>query len=194
MLKNLILNSATAYHEENPSSPGISKEHLKSSIKTKANPKLFHRALTDMIKNQVILEDGPNIRMKDFNASLGNDKDITMNIYMLLNKAGLEPPSPLLISEKLGIDMKKLTGILSFMVREGRLYRIKDDIFLTDENEKALKEKIKAFFKDNSIMNPADMKMTTGVSRKYAIPYMEYLDRIRITLRVGDNRKLSPTS
>ena len=90
--------------------------------------------------------------------------------------------------------MKKLTGILSFMVREGRLYRIKDDIFLTDENERTLKEKIKEFFKNNSIMNPADMKMTTGVSRKYAIPYMEYLDRIRITLRVGDNRKLSPTS
>ncbi len=194
VLKNLISSTATAYHEANPSSPGISKEHLKSSIKTKVNPKLFHRALTDMIKSQIVLEDGPNIRLKDFNASLGNDNDITQNIYMLLNRSGLEPPSPLLISEKLGIDMKKLTGILSFMVREGRLYRIKDDIFLTDENERALKEKIKEFFKNKSIMNPADMKMTTGVSRKYAIPYMEYLDRIKFTIRVGDNRKLSPSS
>jgi selenocysteine-specific elongation factor len=194
VLKNIISNSVAGYHESNPSSPGISKEHLKSSIKAKANPKMFHKALTDMIKNQTILEDGPNIRIKDFNASLGNDKDMTMSIYMLLNKAGLEPPGPSEISEKLGIDMKKLTGILSFMVREGRLYRVKDDIFLTDENEADLKDKIKAFFKDNSIMNPTDMKMITGVSRKYAIPYMEYLDRIRLTLRVGNDRKLSPTS
>jgi selenocysteine-specific elongation factor len=193
VLKNLISSTATAYHEANPSSPGISKEHLKSSIKTKANPKLFHRALTDMIKNRIIIEDGPNIRMIDFNASLGNDKDVTRNIYMLLNSSGLEPPSPLLISEKLDIDMKKLTGILSFMVREGRLFRIKDDIFLTDENEKILKEKIREFFRNNSTMNPADMKTITGVSRKYAIPYMEYLDRIRITLRVGDMRKPYPT-
>jgi selenocysteine-specific elongation factor len=117
-----------------------------------------------------------------------------MSIYMLLNKAGFEPPGPSEISEKLGVDKKKLTGILSFMVREGRLFRIKDDIFLTDENESHLKEKIKAFLKDNSVMNPTDMKMITGVSRKYAIPYMEYLDRIRLTLRVGDNRKLCPTS
>jgi selenocysteine-specific elongation factor len=194
VLKNIISNSVAGYHEANPSSPGISKEHLKSSIKAKANPKLFHKALTDMIKNQTIIEDGPNIRMKDFNASLGNDKDTTMSIYMLLNKAGLEPPGPSEISEKLGVDMKKLTGILSFMVREGRLFRIKDDIFLTDENEAHLKDKIKAFLKDNSVMNPTDMKMITGVSRKYAIPYMEYLDRIRVTLRVGDNRKLCPTS
>ncbi|HEY9160295.1 MAG TPA: selenocysteine-specific translation elongation factor [Desulfomonilia bacterium] len=193
VLKNLISSTATAYHEANPSSPGISKEHLKSSIKTKANPKLFHRALTDMLKNRIIIEDGPNIRMIDFNASLGNDKDVTRNIYMLLNSSGLEPPSPLLISEKLDIDMKKLTGILSFMVREGRLFRIKDDIFLTDENEKILKEKIREFFRNNSTMNPADMKTITGVSRKYAIPYMEYLDRIRITLRVGDMRKPYPT-
>ncbi len=194
VLKNLISSTVTAYHEANPSSPGISKEHLKSSIKTKTNPKLFHKALTDMIKTRIILEDGPNIRMIDFNASLGNDKDVTQSIYMLLDRSGLEPPNPILISEKLGIDMKKLTGILSFMVREGRLYRIKDDIFLTDENEKILKEKIRDFFKNNSIMNPSDMKITTGVSRKYAIPYMEYLDRTRITLRVGDNRKLYPTS
>jgi selenocysteine-specific elongation factor len=194
VLKNIISNSVAVYHEANPSSPGISKEHLKSSIKAKANPKLFHKALTDMIKNQIILEDGPNIRIKDFNASLGNDNDITMNIYMLLNRAGLEPPSPLEISGILGIDLKKLTGILSFMVREGRLLRIKDDIYLTDEKEKALKEKIKTFFKDRNIMNPTDMKMITGVSRKYAIPYMEYLDRIRLTLRVGNDRKLSPTS
>ncbi len=194
VLKNIILNTAAGYHEANPSSPGISKEHLKSSIKAKANPKLFHKALTDMIKNQTILEDGPNIRMKDFNASLGNDKDITMNIYKLLNRARLEPPGPSEISEKLGIDMKRLSGILSFMVREGRLFRIKDDIYLTDENETALKEKIKTFFKDKDIMNPTEMKMITGVSRKYAIPYMEYLDRIRLTLRVGNDRKLSPTS
>jgi selenocysteine-specific elongation factor len=194
VLKNLISNSVVGYHETNPSSPGISKEHLKSSIKAKANPKLFHKALSDLIKNQTILEDGPNIRMKDFNASLGNDKDITMSIYKLLDKAGLEPPGPSEISEKLGVDMKKLSGILSFMVREGSLYRIKDDIFLTDENEAHLKEKIKAFLKDKGIMNPTDMKVITGVSRKYAIPYMEYLDRIRLTLRVGNDRKLSPTS
>jgi selenocysteine-specific elongation factor len=194
VLKNLIYGSVAAYHEESPTSPGISKEHLKSSIKTKVHPKLFHKALTDMIKSQIALEDGPNIRLKDFNASLGKDNDITQSIYMLLDSSGLEPPSPLLISEKLGIDMKKLSGILSFMVREGRLFRIKDDIFLTDGNEKILKEKIREFFKNNSSMNPADMKITTGVSRKYAIPYMEYLDRIRVTLRVGDMRKLSPTS
>jgi uncharacterized protein YxjI len=82
--------------------------------------------------------------------------------------------------------------LLGFSMK--KLFRIKDDIFLTDENEAQLKDKIKAFLKDNSVMNPTDMKMITGVSRKYAIPYMEYLDRIRLTLRVGDNRKLSPTS
>ncbi len=194
VLKNIISSSVAGYHEANPSSPGISKEHLRSSIKAKANSKLFHKALTDMIKNQAVIEDGPNIRMKDFNASLGNDKDTTTSIYMLLNKAGLEPPGPAEISEKLGVDMKKLTGILSFMVREGRLFRIKDDIFLTDENEAHLKDKIRAFLKEKGTMNPTDMKMITGVSRKYAIPYMEYLDRIRLTLRVGDNRKLCPTS
>jgi selenocysteine-specific elongation factor len=108
----------------------------------------------------------------------------------MLMKAGLEPPGMRDLCEQFGIDEKKLSQVLGFMTRAGRLVKIKEDIYLTDRHEADLKGKVKAFLKQKQVMSPIDMKTVAGVSRKYAIPYMEYLDRIRFTIRVGNERKL----
>ena len=53
-----------------------------------------------------------------------------------------------------------------------------------------LREKVKDFITKNQSLAPTDMKTLFGVSRKYAIPYLEYLDRIHFTVRVDNVRKL----
>ena len=83
-----------------------------------------------------------------------------------------------------------MSQVLGFMSRQGRLVKIKDDIYLTDRHEAEIKARVKAFLQSQTVMKPGDMKTIAGVSRKFAIPYMEYLDRIKFTLRVGDERKL----
>lgn len=69
--------------------------------------------------------------------------------------------------------------------------KIKDDIYLSRTNEEALRERVREFIGKNASMAASDMKAVIGVSRKYAIPYLEYLDRIHFTMRVGDVRKLA---
>ena len=136
------------------------------------------------------MEEGPYIRERDFSASLGTDQELSEEIYALFDQAGLEPPSQAELSRKLSITEKRLNQVLGFMSRQGRLVKVKDDIYLTNRNEAELKDRVKAFLQAQGVMKPGDMKTIAGVSRKFAIPFMEYLDRIRFTLRVGDERKL----
>lgn len=189
-LKDAILRAVQDYHAKDPTSPGISKEHLRSSIRGAIEPRLFHKGLLELSKAGLIVEVGPHIRKSDFSATLGTDAELSEEIYVLFDQAGLEPPSPTVLAQKLSITEKRLSQVLGFMSREGRLVKVKDDIYLSDRHEADLKEKVKAFLLAQTVMKPADMKTIAGVSRKFAIPFMEYLDRIRFTLRVGDERKL----
>ncbi len=191
-LQELMVKGVAAYHEENPSSPGISREHLRSSLKGNVNPKLFHKVLQDLIRKGELEESGPHINAGGFSASLGDALgELSEKTYRRLHASGFEPPKTSELAQDLGVGVKEMEEVLGFLRREGKLSRIKDDLYITAEVEAALKEKVREFIDRNQALNPADMKAIIGVSRKYAIPYLEYLDRIHFTVRVDNIRKLA---
>ena len=73
---------------------------------------------------------------------------------------------------------------------EKSLIRINQNIFITTSNILLLKNKLKDFFKKNELLTVSDLKNLIETSRKYAIPILEYLDRINFTYRSDNDRKL----
>ena len=190
-LKSLMIEKIKEFHLSHPSSPGISREHLRSSLKGSVDPKLFHKVLMDFMKKGEISEVGPDIRMKGFQPSLGDALgSIGEKVYERLFRSGFEPPRVSELAESLGISPKQMEEVLSFLTRQGRLTKVKDDIYLNETLMAELKEKVRQFITEHQSMGPGDMKDIVGVSRKYAIPYLEYLDRIHFTVRVDNVRKL----
>lgn len=193
-LKGLLLEKVRDYHQANPLSPGISKEHLRTSLQSGVQVKLFSKVLTDLIKRGDLLESGPNIAFSGFSAALDSGNvDLGEKIEQELDKCGFEPPRVAEMMEGFRIPQKDLLKVLGFLVREGRVVKIKDDIYLSKQYENMLRERVRLFIMEHQSMAPSDMKTIVGVSRKFAIPYMEYLDRVHFTMRVGDVRKLSST-
>ena len=191
-LKELLISNVREFHNANPSSPGISREHLRTSLRAGVDPKLFHKVLQELIKKGELQESGPNITASGFSATLGDDRmGLSERIVRILEDGRFEPPKT---SELLGLiplSQKELIEVLGFLNRDGRVAKIKDDLYLSKKYEEALKEKVMEFILKNQSMAPSDMKTIIGASRKYAIPYLEYLDRIHFTMRVGDVRKLT---
>ena len=191
-LKELMIKGVSRYHIENPASLGMYREHLRSSLKGSINIKLFHKVLQDLVKKGELEESGPDIRKAGFRASLGDALGgLGEKAYGILVKKGFEPPKSSELAQELGVTTKDIEEVLGFLRRQGRLSRIKDDLYITDEFETKLREKVRMFITENQSLNPSDMKKIAGVSRKYAIPYLEYLDRIHFTVRVDNVRKLS---
>jgi selenocysteine-specific elongation factor len=191
-LKEILSTYVREFHHANPSSPGISREHLRTSAQAGVDPKLFHKVLQELIKKGELQESGPNITAPGFSAALGGDhRDLSERIANTLEDSGFEPPKTSELLDLFPLSRKDLDKILGFLSRDGRIAKIKDDLYLSRKYEDALKERVRAFILKNQSMTPADMKTVIGASRKYAIPYLEYLDRIHFTMRIGDVRKLA---
>lgn len=94
------------------------------------------------------------------------------------------------VADALKMDRKKFIDAHNYLRRLGRIIHIKDDIYIHQQNIDHLINVLRDFFNCQDILTPRDFKDMFGVSRKYSIPLLEYLDSIRFTVRVAEGRKL----
>jgi len=191
-LKLRLKEEVGKFHSMHRAAPGIAKEHLRSLVAFNMDTRLFQRVLGQLMDSCDIEEDGPYIRLAGFRPRLAEGlEQLEDRINQILDKSGFEPPRVASLKDRLNADVEVINEVLDFMVRSGKVVRIKDDIYLSSRFAAELADRVRQFIKANVKMAPSDMKKVIGVSRKYAIPYLEYLDRIRVTVRVGNERKLA---
>lgn len=171
------------YHESNPLSPGMQKEELRNLLKI--SPEIWYGLLSTIRgvkveKNLVCLE--------GFSISSA-DSEVSGRILKILDESGFQPPSKEELSEILQLRPKEVSDILRLMQKEGRLTRINDSLYLTRQHYDRMLSLLKDFFSKKPQMTVAEFRDLLGTTRKYAIPFLEYLDSNKITLRVGEVRK-----
>jgi selenocysteine-specific elongation factor len=138
-----------------------------------------------------IVLDKELVRLSTFKAALsGGDETVQARILDLLEKTGFQPPTKEELSQSLKIDQKRFADILKLMSKEGSLIRINESVYLTSSTYKTMIEDLRSFFSKKPDMTVAEFRDVLQTSRKYALPFLEYLDSNKITLRVGDVRKL----
>ena len=123
---------------------------------------------------------------------LDDEKRIKDMIIEILEKESFNTSSIDDLLNKCNIsDGKLIINMLKICESEKSLIRINQNIFITTSNILLLKNKLKDFFKKNDLLTVSDLKNLIETSRKYAIPILEYLDRIKFTYRDNNERKLS---
>ncbi len=180
---NEIKRLLKVYHESNPLSPGMQKEELRNLLKI--SPEIWNGLLSTIRgvkveKNLVCLE--------GFSISSA-DSEVSGRILKILDESGFQPPSKEELSEILQLRSKEVSDILRLMQKEGRLTRINDSLYLTRQHYDRMLSLLKDFFSKKPQMTVAEFRDLLGTTRKYAIPFLEYLDSNKITLRVGEVRK-----
>ncbi len=182
-LKSLI-DVIKDYHRRNPLKMGLSREEARNILRV--DQKLFDKILT--LTNELIIDKGL-LRHRDFNRD-PIESGLRERILRELNSGGLQTPFRSELSNLLNIDEKRLSDILKIMANEGTIIKINDQYYLTPDTHKKLLEEIGGIFKGKEAITVSDFKDHLGISRKFAIPLLEYLDSQKITLRVGDVRRL----
>ena len=117
----------------------------------------------------------------------GEIRAAVMEVY---ERAGYAPPSPEQAVEAIGASAAEAEAVVRMLVRNGDLVRIRDDlIYRSDQLEKLVGE-LRSRHAAGDEFTVGDFKEWAGVTRKHAIPLLEYLDQHRITRRQGDKRVL----
>ncbi len=184
-----ITGTIGRYHKEHPLKAGLIKEELRSRTTGANNVKLFNFVVNRLTQEGVIVQDKEVVRLKDHRVTLAKDQEkARQELEGIYLKKGLQPPYFKELKGKfpgaMGADM------LGVAVKEGALLKVKEDLYYHRTVIEDLQKRITRFLGENGQINAPQFKEMTGLSRKYAIPLLEYFDSAQVTVRVGDSRVL----
>jgi selenocysteine-specific elongation factor len=109
----------------------------------------------------------------------------------LYTEAGLTPPTVREVQERFAKYAAPLVReVLELLVREQVLVKISEDLYFQGRALAALQEQLVAFIRKEGEIDAPRFKNLTGLTRKFSIPLLEYFDKIKVTIRVGDKRLL----
>ncbi|NLA73923.1 MAG: selenocysteine-specific translation factor, partial [Deltaproteobacteria bacterium] len=184
-----LLDILSGYHRNNPLKAGILKEELRSRTKGATNPRLFNFIVNQQSGLGTVVIENEILRLEGHRVTLATDqKEIRGRIEDIYRRAKLQPPYFKEVNSE--FPDAKGADILSILVKEGLLIKVKEDLYFHKKSIDGLREALTLFLKKNGEINPAQFKDMTGTSRKYSIPLIEYFDHEQLTVRVGDNRIL----
>jgi selenocysteine-specific elongation factor len=189
-LKNKIAEKVGRFHKENPLLPGISREELRSALARRLRPELFRAALEELALQKQIDLQGESVKRAGAQISLLPDEVKAKDqIEGAFATAGLAVPSVKEVLGKLSVETRRAEKLLQILLREKALHRVTPDLIFHRQALAELRSKLAGYreTKGERISVPA-FKDLTGITRKYAIPLLEYLDRERVTRRQGDER------
>ncbi len=186
MLKKLV----DEFHTKNPQKMGISKEELRTRL-PKVEPVIFQAALDECLKDGTLEAEKDKVRSK----KAGYVVDDTMvsekeRIAGKLKEYGFGPPVLKELSAEMNQKESYMRDVLERLIYEGRVVKVKSDMYFHSEVIADLKEKVTGYLREKKEMTPSDIKSVLPLSRKYLIPLLEYLDEIKVTIRTGDKRIL----
>jgi selenocysteine-specific elongation factor len=178
------------FHKENPLLPGISREDLRSSLGKRVRPEAFRAALDALLAQKKLDAHGEIVKRAGATISLDPEEARAKEqIEKAFASAGLAVPSVKEVLSKLPVEPKRAEKILQILLRDKVLVRVTPDLIFHRDALAQLRDRLSVFKKNKGerISVPV-FKELTGITRKYAIPLLEYLDRERVTRRAGDER------
>ena len=179
------------YHRNNPLQAGISRGRVASEWGRDLPQKLLHFILERCQKLGVLVSEQEVLRLPEHQVTLGQDQSrLKESILQHYEEGGITPPNLGEVLQALDIDAKQATPILQLLSDEGKLIKIKDGMYYSATALERIRRLVLDYFSGNEQLGPKEFKELTGLSRKYSIPLLEYLDKAKITIRVGDVRKL----
>jgi selenocysteine-specific elongation factor len=179
-----LREAVKTFHQQNPLAPGMPKEALRARELPSAPAFLLDALIAG---STGIVAEGENLRLETHRLVLQQDEEQALeSIERAFRRAGLAVPPVAEVLAKSGVEPARARALLQMLLRRGRLAKLADELVFHIDALQELRRKL-APLKGRRLSVP-EFKELAGVSRKYAIPLLEYLDRERVTRREGDVR------
>jgi selenocysteine-specific elongation factor len=194
-LKLASLQELRLFHKREPLSRGMLRETLRERVFARSQPEVFAAVIASLENERVIIVEREIIRTSDHSVALSEqDLGLQQKLEDLYLKAGVEPPTVDEALTKAGIEQNQqpqAKKLLQLLLNSGRIVRVANDMYMHRQTISELINRLLTFATSHEperLIDVPTFKELAGVSRKYAIPLLEYFDRERVTRRAGDKR------
>ena len=188
-LQQFIVSAVAKFQKDNPLVGGIAREALREQAK--ASSEVLTAALDLLIREKNVEVAGDLVRLPGHGVVMKDEEaESKTKIEEAFATAGLKVPALHEVISGLKVDKVRAQKIVTLLLRDKVLTKISDELVFHRNALEDLRRSMAAQKVKSSKIDVAKFKELTGVSRKYAIPLLEYLDRERVTRRVGDAREI----
>ncbi|MGO9520471.1 MAG: selenocysteine-specific translation elongation factor [Candidatus Korobacteraceae bacterium] len=184
-----ILAMLGAFHDANPLQQGINREQLRDTLRL--HGELFDGVVAKLLREKKLEADGELLRLPGRGVVLRDEEaESKGQIEQAFAKAGLKVPLLKDVLASLPVDKVRAQKIVTLLLRDRVLVKLADDLVFHRDALEVLRRQVIANKAKTPKLSVPQFKDLFGITRKYAIPLLEYLDRERVTRRVGDERMI----
>lgn len=177
------------FHEARPLAQGISKEELKRRLLPDASGPIFNFLLERLQRNGTLESRGGTVALAGMAPRLGERQQAARDAILEWAEAQPFQAIPLEeLSRKLNAAVAEVKEVYYFLLQQGELVRINEELALTPRQLTRIVDRLRASFPGGRPFSVPEFKDLFGISRKFAIPVLEHFDRERLTRRDGDSR------
>ena len=182
-----ILATIQTFHAANPQRAGIGHGELLDGLKI--DGALLDLAVESLLQSKQIEQNGTFLARAGWNACLsGRDQQLCDRIAAKLQQTGLTPPGLEELAAALGEPLPRVTALTLLLAERGIAVRLDDRVWMHRDAVETGKQTALKLFARAPMFSTMDFRDALCVSRKYAVPLVDYLDKIRFTVRSGNHR------
>ena len=189
-LTRRLIDAITTYHRTYPLEAGLPREEARERVRRHAAPVVFEAVVDALVTAGTVVATG-SLALTGHRISLSDEEQAVHDLIAAsIRDAGLQAPDLNQLVDIVGGAAATVERMVKLLVREGTLIRL-GSLLVDADAVGSLETEIRALRTEEGEPPRIDVrtfKDRYGVSRKYAIPLLEHLDRARITKRVGNTR------
>ncbi len=186
-LRIAITDAVCEFHQRNPLVAGISKEELRETFRL--SPEVFTGVLEMLVREKKLEVGGEQVRLVGRSVVMKDEEaEAKQIIEQAFSSAGLKVPLLKDVLAGVKVDKVRAQKIVTLLLRDKVLVKISEDLVFHHTALEQLKRDVAAYKAKSPKIDVGRFKEMIGLTRKYAVPLLEWLDRERVTRRVGDER------
>ncbi|HEV3121372.1 MAG TPA: SelB C-terminal domain-containing protein, partial [Isosphaeraceae bacterium] len=191
-LEDRLLRALARLHAEQPRQSAIGRARVAAALADLGSEALVGGVIERLrIKGQVSA--GPRtVSLAGYEPKLSQgERRLKTEIADALRAGGLAPPDSTELAAKAGARAAVVPELLALLAAEEQIVEVASQLYLDIEADAELRRRVSERLADGSRITMAELRDLLGTTRKFAVPIGEYLDRIGLTVREGDTRRLS---
>jgi selenocysteine-specific elongation factor len=194
-LSDAVVSELERYHKREPLARGMLRETLREKLFAHAAPELFNGVIARLEAEGKVVSEKDIVRSSRHSVGLSEQEtELSKQIEQLYLVAGVEAPTIDEAMTKANVPASQRAQarkILQLLIDDRTLVRIQAEMLMHTKVVEDLKSKLRTYatqHEPDRLIDVSAFKDLAGVSRKYAIPLLEFFDREHVTRRAGDKR------
>jgi selenocysteine-specific elongation factor len=198
-LEDRVLRALARLHEMRPRQSAIPRSHVIAALPGMESEAMIAGVLERLKARGKVIGDAKTVALKEFQPKLSQgERKLKTELAEAIRAGEFSPPEVADLNAMAGSRASAVPELLALLRDEERLVEITPQLYLDEDIALEMRHRVVDRLRGDSngagTLTMAELRDLLGTSRKYAVPLGEYLDRIGVTTRDGDTRRLGPAA